>query len=133
MNQNITIKIMLGLLAAIILFHFCIVLKIIPYDIAWGGKLKNDNEMYVFESISILVNFFLCFILLIKGKYLNEVIPMKIVNVSLWIFLFLFALNTVGNIFAKTNFEKLFSILTLAFVILIWLILKKDRKAHNTT
>ena len=123
---------MLWLLVAIILFHLCIVIKIIPYEITWGGRLKNDTEMYVFESISILINFFLCFVLLIKGNYLTEIIPMKIVNVSLWFFLVLFGLNTIGNILAKTNFENFFALLTLAFAILIWVILRKDKKrTHN--
>lgn len=38
----------------------------------------------------------------------------------LCIFLALFTLNTVGNIFAKTNFEKTLAGLTLIFAILIW-------------
>ncbi len=36
-----SIKTFLGLLLAVILFHVCIILKIIPYDIAWGGKTKG--------------------------------------------------------------------------------------------
>jgi len=71
-------------------------------------------------------------ILLIKGKYLREFIPMKIVNIILWIFLVLFGLNTVGNILAKTNFEKFFALLTLVSAILIWIILKKDKNEHTT-
>jgi hypothetical protein len=132
MNPRIAIKMMLWLLVAVILFHLCIVLKFIPYEITWGGRLKNDTEMYVFESLSILINLLLCFILLIKGNYLNEIIPMKIVNVALWIFLVLFGLNTVGNILAKTNFEKFFTLLTLVSAILIWIVLRKDKKrTHN--
>jgi hypothetical protein len=110
-------------------FHLFILLKVIPYDISWGGRLTNDTEMYVFESISILVNLFLFSLLLIKGNYLKEIIPERIVNVLLWIFLVLFALNTVGNIFAETNFEKGFTVLTLSFSVLIWIILRKGKKA----
>lgn len=132
MNPRLAIKIMLWLIGAVLLFHLCIVLKIIPYEITWGGRLKNDTEMYVFESVSILINLFLCFVLLIKGNYLTEIIPMKIVNIALWIFLALFGLNTVGNIVAKTNFEKFFTLFTLVSVILIWIILRKDKKRpHN--
>lgn len=132
MNPRLVINIMLWLLVAVILFHLSILLKIIPYEITWGGRLKNDAEMYVFESISILMNLFLIFVLLIKGNYLKEIIPMKIVNIILWIFLFLFGLNTIGNIFAKTNFEKSFTLLTLTFTILIWIMLKKGKKrTHN--
>lgn len=132
MNPGIAIKVMLWLLLTVILFHLCIMLKIIPYEITWGGRLKNDTEMYTFESVSILINLFLGFILLIKGNYLTEIIPMKIVNVTLWFFLVLFGLNTIGNILAKTNFEKFFAPLTLVSAILIWIILKKDTKRiHN--
>ncbi len=124
---------MLYLLVAVILFHLCIMIKIVPYEISWGGRLKNDSDMYVFETISIIINLFLFSILLIKGKYLREFISMKIVNITLWIFFVLFVLNTVGNIFAKTYFEKFFALLTLFFSILTWIILRKDKKRkHNT-
>ncbi len=133
MNPRLAVRIMLWLLGGVVLFHLSIALKIIPYEITWGGRLKNDAEMYVFESISILVNLFLLFILLIKGDYLTEIIPMKIVNIILWAFLFLFGLNTIGNIFAATNLEKSFTLLTFTFSVLIWIMLKKDkRRTHNT-
>ncbi|MGY5355839.1 hypothetical protein [Wenyingzhuangia sp. IMCC45467] len=119
---------MIWLLVAILLFHFCIILKIIPYEIAWGGRLKSDTQMYVFESISVLINFSLCFVLFIKGNYLAEIIPMKIVNIVLWVFFVIFGLNTIGNIFAKTNFERFFTLFTLAFTVLIWVVLKKIKK-----
>lgn len=128
MNPKTAIKTMLYLLAAVLLFHLCIMLKIVPYEITWGGRLKNDSQMYIFETISILINLFLFLILLIKGTYLKEYMPMKIVNLILWLFFILFGLNTLGNILAKTNFEKFFTLLTLAFSILIWIILWKDKK-----
>jgi DNA integrity scanning protein DisA with diadenylate cyclase activity len=128
MNQKLAIKIMLWLLGALIVFHFGIILKIIPYEFTWGGRLKNDSEMYFFESVSILINLFLVFILLIKGRHIKQIIPEKGVNIILWVFIFLFGLNTIGNILAKTNFEKFFVLLTSAFTILLWIILKKDQK-----
>lgn len=128
MNQKVAIKIMLGLLISVIVFHLCITLKIIPYEITWGGRLKNDAEMYVFESISIIINLFLGLTLLIKGQYLKPVMPIKAVNIILWCFFILFGLNTIGNVFAKTTFEKSFALLTLAFSMLIWIILKSKSK-----
>lgn len=107
------------------MFHFCLVFKLIPYTIAWGGRLSNDTEMYRFETVSILVNLFLISILLIKGNYLKVRLNEKVINVILWIFFFLFILNTIGNVLAKTNFEKSFAVLTLILSLLIWKILKK--------
>jgi hypothetical protein len=128
MNPKLTIKILLWLIAAVTLFHLTILIKIIPYEITWGGKLKNDAEMYLFESISILTNLFLGYVLLIKGKFVSKLISTKVVNIILWIFLFIFGLNTLGNIFSETLFEKSLSLLTLVFTFLLWNILKKSNK-----
>lgn len=119
---------MLGLLLAVVIFHLCIITKIIPYEITWGGRLQNDIEMYVFEIISIIINLFLGFVLLMKGGYIKQYFKQSIANIVLWIFLILFILNTIGNIFAETNFEKSFSLLTLVFAILILIILKNKEK-----
>ena len=48
MKSQQAIKILLSMLTAVLLFHLCIVTGIIPYDITWGGRLKSDQEMYVF-------------------------------------------------------------------------------------
>ena len=107
MNQKLAIKLLLWLNGAVILFHLAILTKIIPYDVIWGGMLNNDVEMYVFEGVSILVNLLLGLVLLIKGEYLLKLIPTSVVNIILWIFFSLFGLNTIGNIFAETLFEKI--------------------------
>ena len=133
MNHKTTIQIMLGLISMVIVFHFCILVKIIPYNIAWGGRITNDTEMYVFETISIVINLFLGFILLMKGNYIAFRFKEKTVNIVLWIFLVIFMLNTVGNIFAKTNFEKFFAFLTLLFAFLIWKILRKNNPEASTS
>lgn len=128
---NNSIKIFLGLLLAVILFHICIILKTIPYDITWGGRLQNDTEMYVFETISILINIFLGSILLMKGNLIKYKFSGKVVNAILWIFFGLFILNTIGNIFAKTNFEKFFAILTGLSATLIWNIVKQIKTTNR--
>lgn len=131
MNFNNTIKIFLVLVFSVIIFHICIIVKIIPYNIAWGGRLTNDNEMYVFESISILINVLLSWLLLMKGDLIEYKFSDKIVNVILWIFFILFILNTIGNIFARTLFEKLFSFLTAISAILLWKILMKSKTTNR--
>ncbi|HRP32929.1 MAG TPA: hypothetical protein PKV73_13605 [Agriterribacter sp.] len=131
MKSKTPMNILLGLLVAVILFHVAVVVKAIPYNIAWGGRLQNDREMYVFEAISILINLFLGFVLLMKAGYIKFWFGKKTINIILWIFFALFVLNTVGNLFAKTNFEKSFAVLTFVFAILIWRILK-SKHINNT-
>jgi hypothetical protein len=129
-SQN-AIKALLVILAAALLFHVAILVKVIPYDITWGGRLKSDAEMYTFETMSILINAFLAWILLMKGNYVRHIFSDKAVNVILWIFFTIFALNTVGNIFAKTTFEKLFAIVTALLAFLIWVVLKRKPATHQ--
>ena len=128
---NNSIKIFLGLLTAVILFHICIIAKIIPYDIAWGGRLTNDTEMYVFETISIFINVFLTWILLMEGNFIKFKFSSKTIHIILWVFFGLFVLNTIGNIFAKTNFEKFFAVLTGLFAILIWNIKQRVKTTNR--
>lgn len=131
MKPKTAIKILLALFALIILFHMSILLKIVPYDITWGGRLTSDSEMYVFEAISIFIILVLSFVLLIRGGYIKQYLSKKAVTVILWIYFVLFALNTVGNVFAKTTFEKSFAWITLATCILIMTILTK-KEIHKT-
>lgn len=125
------IKLFLRLLLIIILFHLCIIIKIIPYNITWGGRLQNNTEMYVFETISIFINASLSWVLLMKGNYVKYQFPPKIIIAILWIFLIILSFNTIGNIFAKTSLEKFFAILTGVFVLLLWRIIKQKKITNH--
>lgn len=70
------------------------------------------------------MNLFLGVVLLMKGNYIKFRFKKKATEVILWIFMGLFVMNTVANLFAETNFEKLFAVLTFVFAFLIRLILK---------
>jgi hypothetical protein len=54
-SKNQVLIIMIGLLSGVIVFHILIIIKIIPYEIVWSGRLKSTNEMYVFECVSLLL------------------------------------------------------------------------------
>lgn len=127
LNAQNAIKIILVLLSMVIIFHALIIIKIIPYNIAWGGRLQTDEQMYIFESASILINLLLGFILLMKGNYFKYQFKSKTLNIVLWIFLMLFIINTLGNIFAQTTFEKMFAFLTLLLAFLVWVILRRGQ------
>jgi hypothetical protein len=130
-NKLTYINILTGITVLATIFHLLILVRVIPYEITWGGRLKTVEEMYVFETISILINSFFIFILLQKGEYIRYFWGKKTVTIVLWIFFAIFVLNTIGNVFAKTNFEKYFAILTLINSILIWAINKTITKQSN--
>ena len=129
MTKKEALKMMIGLLTLVVIFHLAIITELIPYSIVWAGRLKTPDEMYAFEAVSISINILLVALLFLKGNYIKHRISNKVLNTILWLFLLLFALNTIGNLMAETLFEKLvFTPLTLLSTILIWIIVRKDRE-----
>lgn len=123
------LKMMIALLALVIIFHLAIITQLIPYTIVWAGRLKTLEEMYTLEAVSISVNIFLIAVLVLKGDYVKHRISDKALNLILWLFVALFALNTIGNLMAESLFEKLvFTPLTFLSAILIWAILRKKKE-----
>lgn len=130
-SKRIAIKLMIGLLSIVILFHLSVLFEIISYKIVWAGKLNSKEEMYVFEALSILINVFLIIVLYIKFQNNKKSETNRIINVIIWIFVFLFALNTLGNLFAESLIEQfLGTLLTFISATLCWVIVKKNNKRN---
>jgi hypothetical protein len=126
-SNLLKIKVVITISILVILFQFLILIKIIPYDITWGGRLKTDEQMYTFVSLGILINSFFIFTLVQKAEFTKPIFSPKIITIILWIFFGLFIMNTIGNLFAKTFFEKGFSLITGLYSFLLWKInLTKD-------
>lgn len=126
MNKKVAIKIMFFLLGTILIFHLLIFTEQIPYDKVWAGRLNSVEEMKSFETFSILINIFMVLVLLIKYKLLGSAKTNKAIDILIWVFVVFFALNTLGNLFAKSLIELILgSFLTLACSILCFIIVKK--------
>lgn len=126
-SKKVAIKLMIGLLSFVLVFHFGVLCEIISYKIVWAGKLSSLEEMRVFETASILINTLLIAVLYIKSKNIKRGVPNKAVNIIIWVFVFLFAINTIGNLWAKNVIEQtLGTALTLVSSILCWIIVRKN-------
>ena len=97
---------LLILLSLFLVFHVIILLKIIPYNLIWGGRLKSDKEMYRFEIFSIIFNAIFLIVILIHANIISIEIPKKIITYALWVMAILFCLNTVGNAVSKNLIER---------------------------
>jgi len=119
------------LFSILIVFHLLILLKVIPYAIAWGGRLTNDSEMYVFETFSIVLNALFLLIAIKKDKQIKQGESNKFINVMLWIMFAVFTLNTIGNLFSINTFEKtVFTPVTIILSIACF-ILARNKVAKN--
>ena len=130
-RKRIALKLMTGLLSLVLIFHLCVLFEVISYKIVWAGKLNSKEEMYVFEAVSILINFFLIIVLCIKFQNIKKSETNRIINIIIWVFVFLFALNTLGNIFAENLIEQILgTLLTFISATLCWIIVKKKNKRN---
>jgi hypothetical protein len=91
---------------ATLAYHICIMVGIVPYELVWGGKLESRDQMFVFESISIAINVLL---IVAVWAYFQSHPPgyHKTGRILMWIFGVLFAVNTLGNIFAENVWEAI--------------------------
>jgi len=123
------LTIMLILVCLVVVFHCLVLTQVIPYHIVWGGKLQNVTQMRRLEIISILINVLLLSVVSIKGKLLKLNMPVSVINIILWLFVMLFSLNTIGNLFAKARIETIvFTPLTFISAILCYRIVTEKVK-----
>lgn len=120
---NLAAKILMIFFGLFIVFHFVIIAGILffdfaPVDFLWGGRMETKEQLLVFEFISLLVMIVCYLVVLVRSK---RVFAPKLLGVSrifLWILFVLFFFNTLGNLFAQTDFEKFFAILTAVSAVL---------------
>lgn len=115
--------VLIVLFLLLLILHFLIVFKAVPYSLIWGGRLKTVKEMYWFEIFSILLNFIFLFFTIEWAGLTNLSMPLKIQKLSQWLILMFFLFSSVGNIFSKNRIEKLvFAPLALFITILLVII-----------
>jgi hypothetical protein len=95
------------LLLFALVFHVLVVLRVIPFTIVWGGRLKTLREMYRFEAGSITINLLLILLLLCCAGYIDCPFSAGTVRIIYWCIAGLFFLNTIGNLFSKSKMEQL--------------------------
>lgn len=97
----------LGIVAGILLFNY------VPSDFLWGGRIQSKEAFILFEGLSLIIQAICLFLTLIKAGYLRLEKLTNIAHLGMWVLFAIFSLNTVGNMLAKTTFEKAFTVVTL--------------------
>jgi len=122
---------LISLFCLISVFHVLVLLQIIPFTIVWGGRLKTESDMYVFETISLIINVCMLAVVLIKKEMIRLNMPPKMITVALWLMFLLFFINTLGNLTAIDPFEKIVFTPITMLLSLTSLILALEKKAKQ--
>jgi len=129
MSKKNALILMFCILGALLILHTLIITEQIPYEKVWAGKLKSVEEMRLFETFSILLNVFILAILILKYNFLQKRKNNRVIDMLIWVFVWLFILNTMGNLFAKSMIELVLgTLVTLASAILCFIIVRKKSK-----
>ena len=89
-------------------FHVLVLLKALPSDIVWGGRIKDlSNNLMTMEIIALLVTLIFLTIICAKTGYIKVVKLKKVVDIGVWAIFVYLILNTIGNLTSKGCFESL--------------------------
>jgi hypothetical protein len=91
-----------------IIIHVLIVAGIMPSSIIWGGSIQNDGQLYLMESIAIIVLIIFSFIQAVKSQILKMIGPPMIWTMLSFMVLVYLLLNTLGNFASDVTVEKIF-------------------------
>lgn len=111
MKKLISIRLVSNIIITInllaILMHILILLKILPYNFVWGGRLKSESDMVIFESLSIVVQIIFILMIAVKAGYVFKGKLKRTVNVGIWVLFGLLVLNTLGNLVSNSGLETI--------------------------
>jgi len=108
---------LLVLFASAIMFQLAVLAGLIPTEMVWGGRLQNEEERTVG---ALVIAFLLVFValVLVRMGHIGRSMPAA-GRWGMWVVCALFALNTVGNLFALDMRETLiFTPVTLVSAVL---------------
>ncbi|TGK85889.1 hypothetical protein EHQ23_14825 [Leptospira bourretii] len=106
-TRTLTSRILIVLFSMTMVFHILALLQVIPFQYLWGGRLSSVVEMYVMESVSLLVNTFFLWSSFQYVRYLNQGLVPIWIRIVFGFIGIIFLLNTIGNLVAVTDLETL--------------------------
>lgn len=117
------------LLFLAVLFHVLTMSGIISMDNAWGGRVSDRQQFMMLELVSISIVIFALMIVSMRAGFMSRMFSISTIKVLLWIFVVVFALNTIGNIMTIPAIEGLIGTpITLVITILMLVLaLNKDQ------
>lgn len=118
LSVRMSVIIILALVGLFLVFHILVMAGVVPSTIVWGGRITTRSTLLFSETVSLTVLAAAGLIVILRGSsLLTNGVPQF--GFFTWVFTALFAFNTVGNLMAKTSFERFaFTPVTLVLALL---------------
>ncbi len=105
---QLTITALAAIHVLLLVYHVAILVKVIPYDSVWGGRLKNDQEMRKHQGFAIIATTAFMLLVLFKAGWVELPVPPEVFPGVFWFMAVLYLLNGLGNISSKSKLERYF-------------------------
>ncbi len=113
-------NLLLLILVSALLFQGAVLVGLVPTEMVWGGRLANEQERTVGAEVSITVLLLMITLVLVRRSNIVGRAAM-VARYGVWVIAAVFALNTVGNMFALDPREALlFTPVTLVCSLMAW-------------
>lgn len=106
LDVRTTMVVALAIMGVFTAFHILVVAGFVPSTIVWGGRITDRSRLVRMELVSIGIMIVAAVVIALRATSLMQGSSSPVLTVATWGLVALFALNTVGNLFAKTTFEK---------------------------
>ncbi|HEX5942476.1 MAG TPA: hypothetical protein VFY66_09365 [Anaerolineales bacterium] len=112
MKKRISAKlagnILLVALGLLVIFHVLVLLRVVPAEIVWGGRIQGvPSNLVTLETIALLVTLLFFVIIAAKTGYVQAGRLSGAVNLGVWLVFAYLILNTLGNLASGISFESL--------------------------
>jgi len=122
-SAKIAGNILIIFLLLLFIFHILILLRIVPYEIVWGGQIRNSSSLIIFEVIALFLTLVFILIISMKIGYIKAGKFRKIINIGVWFIFVYFLLNIIGNLASGVSMEKLiFAPITIIITLLAFIL-----------
>jgi hypothetical protein len=105
-NVVSTGRVLMLLLALLMVMHVLLLARVIPYDVVWGGNIKDESQFYVFEITALVLSALFLLIAAIKLGYIRAPGLRRAADIGMWIVFAYFAMNIITNLTARSSWEK---------------------------
>ncbi len=105
-------------LAVAFVLHILVLVRVVPYQMVWGGRIDSLQALYIAESISLTLNGIMLTMVL---SFLRK-LPFKFSRIAYLVgfslMSVLFGINTIGNLLSHNSLERvLFTPVTLLLML----------------
>jgi hypothetical protein len=106
LTQRAAANTLLLVMSLALAFQLIVLMGFIPTEMVWGGRLANERERALGTGVSISVLVLMGVIVLGRVGRLGQRMSV-VARWGIWVVVGVFALNTVGNLFAMDPREAL--------------------------